>query len=86
MQDQIQLVYCPGCNKLYPGWEVPSVLADHPIHNSTPGISFEGVYVQNDFITTAEEAVLMKGIDEMPWVASQSGRRKQVSFRKCQKS
>lgn len=35
---------------------------------------------QLDFLSENEEADLMKGIDEMPWELSQSGRRKQVYF------
>ena len=33
---------------------------------------------QLDFLSSDEEEILMKGVDEMAWDPSQSGRRKQV--------
>lgn len=73
-----QYVFCPNCNALYKGWDVSEVQLQHPKHNAETGIPFTGVYVQTNFLTTAEEEALMKGVDEMPWQGSQSGRRKQV--------
>lgn len=48
---------------------------DHTNH--TNGIPFSGLLVQTDFINESEEDDLMRGIDEMKWDISQSGRRKQ---------
>ncbi|KAJ6649936.1 Alpha-ketoglutarate-dependent dioxygenase alkB like 4 [Pseudolycoriella hygida] len=70
-------VYCPKCTKLFKGWDVDEVLSDHDNHRSEEGIPFPGVLVKEDFLDENEAANLMKGIDEMPWDASQSGRRKQ---------
>ncbi|XP_046986175.1 alpha-ketoglutarate-dependent dioxygenase alkB homolog 4-like [Schistocerca americana] len=44
---------------------------------------FPGIYTQLDFLTPEEEAILINGIDEMPWDLSQSGRRKQNFGPKC---
>jgi len=46
-----------------------------------------GVYVETNFISEEEENLLCQGIDQIPWVDSQSGRRKQdfgpkVNFKK----
>lgn len=46
-------------------------------HGGRQGHNFPGIYVQYDFITKDELNRLMKGIDEMHWDVSQSGRRKQ---------
>lgn len=46
-------------------------------HGGDPGEDYPGVYIDTQFLSEAEEAELMKGIDEMPWDISQSGRRKQ---------
>lgn len=58
-----------------------AVQRQHPLHNAEPGIPFDGVLVQRNFLNANEERQLMQGIDEMPWVQSQSGRRKQVCYR-----
>lgn len=71
-------VYCPHCNLAWKGWNENSYL-DHPNHTGE-SVTFPGVYIQLDFISELEENVLMKGIDEMPWELSQSGRRKQVKY------
>ncbi|XP_077283915.1 alpha-ketoglutarate-dependent dioxygenase alkB homolog 4 isoform X2 [Arctopsyche grandis] len=68
-------VYCPQCNLAWKGWN-ENIYKEHPNH-SGESISFPGVYIQLDFISELEENALMKGIDEMPWDLSQSGRRKQ---------
>ncbi|XP_041977745.1 alpha-ketoglutarate-dependent dioxygenase alkB homolog 4 [Aricia agestis] len=68
-------VYCPLCNKAWPGWDI-NLYKDHPNHQGTP-IEYSGVYIQLDFISKDEENELMKNIDEVPWDISQSGRRKQ---------
>lgn len=71
-------VFCPHCNKAYPGWD----LQKHPEH-SGDSIDFPGIYIQDDFLSLEEESELIKGIDEMPWDLSQSGRRKQNFGPKC---
>lgn len=58
-------------------------MGQHPDHNGTAGISFGGVYIEKNFLSLSEEQTLMKGIDEMPWQDSQSGRRKQVRTIVC---
>ncbi|CAG5011826.1 unnamed protein product [Parnassius apollo] len=68
-------VYCPFCNKAWPGWEI-DVYKQHPNHIGEP-INYPGIYIQVDFITEDEENELIKCIDEVPWDISQSGRRKQ---------
>ncbi len=44
------------------------------------GIEFSGVTVLHDFISDNEEASLTETVDQSPWLASQSGRYKQVSY------
>lgn len=68
-------VYCPFCNKAWPGWDADSY-KQHPNHEGDP-IDYPGIYIQPDFLSEEEEQELMKNIDEMPWDISQSGRRKQ---------
>ncbi|KAL1394741.1 hypothetical protein pipiens_011738 [Culex pipiens pipiens] len=46
-------------------------------HDGHPGEEYPGVLVALDWVSEDEERALMKGIDEMPWDGSQSGRRKQ---------
>uniref|UniRef100_A0A1L8DFG9 Putative dna n6-methyl adenine demethylase n=1 Tax=Nyssomyia neivai TaxID=330878 RepID=A0A1L8DFG9_9DIPT len=68
-------VFCYKCEKLLPGWDVDEVLRNH--ENHTGGRGFPGILVLPDFVTDAEESLLLRGIDGMPWDISQSGRRKQ---------
>jgi len=42
-------------------------------------LNFPGIHVVTDFVSEAEELELCNAIDRVPWVDSQSGRRKQVS-------
>lgn len=77
MQDKTPYVFCPHCDRLYPGWDVDIVMQQHPEHAGIAGLPFAGVHIQTDFVSVAEESALMQGIDEMPWQTSQSGRRKQ---------
>ncbi|PSN45038.1 Alpha-ketoglutarate-dependent dioxygenase alkB 4 [Blattella germanica] len=79
-KDKNSYVYCPWCNKAWPGWDVK--VDDHPKHVGEP-IEFPGIFIQLEFLSKAEEDVLMKGIDEMAWDPSQSGRRKQNFGPKC---
>lgn len=74
-------VYCPFCNKAWPGW----CLSDYKHHPNHPGspLEYPGVYVELDFLNDDEEARLMRGIDGTPWSLSQSGRRKQNFGPKC---
>lgn len=74
-------VYCPFCNLAYPGWDV-SDYKTHPAHRGSP-LNFAGVYIQQGFLNTSEEAELIDQIDKMPWSLSQSGRRKQNFGPKC---
>ncbi|KPJ07926.1 putative alpha-ketoglutarate-dependent dioxygenase ABH4 [Papilio machaon] len=68
-------VYCPFCNKAWPGWEIDEY-KQHPNHSGEP-INYPGIYIEPDFITASEEEELIKCIDQVPWDISQSGRRKQ---------
>lgn len=68
-------VYCPFCDKAWPGWEIDEY-KQHPHHSGVP-INYPGIYIKPDFITESEEEELIKRIDEVPWDISQSGRRKQ---------
>lgn len=70
--------YCPRCDRIYLGWDTDQVMAEHADgHGGQGGEEYPGVLIQLDFLSEAEERALMKGIDEMPWDVSQSGRRKQ---------
>ncbi|XP_063226084.1 alpha-ketoglutarate-dependent dioxygenase alkB homolog 4 [Bacillus rossius redtenbacheri] len=73
-------VYCPSCNKAWPGWDVNAT--NHPIHTGEP-LDFQGIFIQENFITPAEESLLIEGIDNIQWEKSQSGRRKQNYGPKC---
>uniref|UniRef100_A0AAG5DCR2 Isopenicillin N synthase-like Fe(2+) 2OG dioxygenase domain-containing protein n=1 Tax=Anopheles atroparvus TaxID=41427 RepID=A0AAG5DCR2_ANOAO len=73
-------VYCPLCNKIYPGWDVEKILSEHeavPAHGGASGEDYPGVYIDLDFLSNEEERQLLHGLDELPWDVSQSGRRKQ---------
>lgn len=71
---------CYKCgDRIYRGDDVETILNEHPAH-SNEGLHFPGVYIQTDFISEQEEQLIMRGIDEMPWDISQSGRRKQVNI------
>ncbi|XP_049780620.1 alpha-ketoglutarate-dependent dioxygenase alkB homolog 4-like [Schistocerca cancellata] len=74
-------IYCAFCNKAWEG----SCMKDYKTHSAHEGdaIEFPGIYIQLDFLTPEEEAILINGIDEMPWDLSQSGRRKQNFGPKC---
>ncbi|XP_068629412.1 alpha-ketoglutarate-dependent dioxygenase alkB homolog 4 isoform X2 [Battus philenor] len=68
-------VYCPFCNKAWPGWDI-DIYKQHPDHVGE-AINYAGILIVPEFITELEESKLIQGIDEMPWDISQSGRRKQ---------
>ncbi|XP_076065928.1 alpha-ketoglutarate-dependent dioxygenase alkB homolog 4 [Oratosquilla oratoria] len=75
-------VFCPLCDEMaWPGWELDS-WKSHPNHEGVP-IRFKGVRIVMDFISEAEEEVLLRQLDEVPWDLSQSGRRKQNYGPKC---
>ncbi|XP_064620505.1 alpha-ketoglutarate-dependent dioxygenase alkB homolog 4-like isoform X2 [Lineus longissimus] len=76
-------IYCQDCEK---AWSDLNTLSSHPEH-SGQSINFPGILIMNNFITEEEEQKLVQEIDEIPWVDSQSGRRKQdfgpkVNFKK----
>uniref|UniRef100_A0A182PZD2 Isopenicillin N synthase-like Fe(2+) 2OG dioxygenase domain-containing protein n=1 Tax=Anopheles farauti TaxID=69004 RepID=A0A182PZD2_9DIPT len=79
-QNSESFVYCPRCNKIYPGWDWEKILSEHadtPMHGGTRGEEYPGVYIDLDFLSETEETNLLHGLDELPWDVSQSGRRKQ---------
>ena len=41
-------------------------------------IPFPGVRLVPDFVTKDQETAIVQAVDSVPWVNSQSGRRKQV--------
>ncbi|XP_071633222.1 alpha-ketoglutarate-dependent dioxygenase alkB homolog 4 isoform X2 [Temnothorax longispinosus] len=74
-------VYCPYCDKLSPGWDI-NEYEKHPYHDGNL-IDYPGVYIKLDFLKEDEAEELMKALDDLPWQASQSGRRKQNFGPKC---
>ncbi|CAK9807375.1 Alpha-ketoglutarate-dependent dioxygenase alkB homolog 4 [Anthophora plagiata] len=74
-------VYCPHCEKLWPGWDM-DLYKSHPNHKGT-AIEFPGVYIKLEFLNVHEIKTLMKALEEIPWEISQSGRRKQNFGPKC---
>ncbi|XP_078034252.1 alpha-ketoglutarate-dependent dioxygenase alkB homolog 4 [Augochlora pura] len=74
-------VYCLHCDKAWPGWNV-DLYKNHPNHQGNP-IEFPGVYIKLNFLNNQEIALLMKALNDIPWEASQSGRRKQNFGPKC---
>lgn len=81
-------LYCPQCNLGYEGWRWDPENKDldtwHMSHLSKDSatenhvIHVKGIFVQDCFVTLDEEKYLMDQIDRLPWINSQSGRRKQV--------
>lgn len=69
--------YCSYCNLLWSGWDAYEY-KNHPNHTGT-SYSFDGIFIEHEFITEEEETMLINNLDGMPWDVSQSGRRKQVS-------
>lgn len=67
-------MYCPRRQRLFQGWDSASI---DPTADFYSGIEFPGIYIQLNFLSEAECQEAMKGIDELPWDISQSGRRKQ---------
>lgn len=41
------------------------------------GIPFPGMFVEENFLSPEEGAAVTEGLDDIPWLGSQSGRRKQ---------
>ncbi|XP_011495694.1 PREDICTED: alpha-ketoglutarate-dependent dioxygenase alkB homolog 4 [Ceratosolen solmsi marchali] len=68
-------VYCPDCDKAWPGWEMRSY-EQHPDHYGEP-IEFPGTFIKLNFLNQDESKSLIRDLDSLPWEASQSGRRKQ---------
>ncbi|XP_016842423.1 alpha-ketoglutarate-dependent dioxygenase alkB homolog 4 [Nasonia vitripennis] len=68
-------VYCPECNKAWPGWDM-NLYKQHPRHSGIP-IEFPGTYIKLDFLNQDELKSLVNSLDLLPWEISQSGRRKQ---------
>ncbi|KAI4489902.1 hypothetical protein M0804_004084 [Polistes exclamans] len=81
LQEKSSYVYCPHCDKAWPGWDI-ELYKQHP-HHEGQAINYPGVFIQLDFLNTEETSTLMKLLDELPWEPSQSGRRKQNFGPKC---
>ncbi|KAL5016882.1 hypothetical protein ScPMuIL_006471 [Solemya velum] len=74
-------VYCCKCCRAW-----PDGFGTHPDHNGE-SLKFEGISFYSEFVTPEEETLLYTEIDRIPFVDSQSGRRKQdygpkVNFKK----
>ncbi|XP_076367344.1 alpha-ketoglutarate-dependent dioxygenase alkB homolog 4 isoform X1 [Tachypleus tridentatus] len=83
---QVTYSYCVSCKKGWPGWNTAVITSAHPYHTGNP-FPVEDITVVENFITEEEEQLLVKQIDSIKWVTSQSGRRKQdfgpkVNFKK----
>ncbi|XP_065171766.1 LOW QUALITY PROTEIN: alpha-ketoglutarate-dependent dioxygenase alkB homolog 4-like [Atheta coriaria] len=74
-------VYCPHCNKAWSGWDF-NLYKQHPNHSGT-SIDYPGVYIDLNFLSIEEEQLALSEIENIPWDASQSGRRKQNFGPKC---
>lgn len=79
-------VYCPLCQKCWPGWNVENIVDAHPRHIGE-STGYDGVYLQLNFVSPEEGQFLIEACDAMDWDLSQSGRRKQnfgpkVNFKK----
>lgn len=72
------LVYCSDCKKSF-----VRKFSKHP-HSvdgiDDSGFDFPGIELIPEFVTVDEELEICNSIDQVPWVDSQSGRRKQVSY------
>lgn len=81
LQQQLQQLeswaYCTQCKTFYPGWDTQAVQAAHSEHNLTDSLTLPGIYVQEQFLSSAEGSQLIADLDDLPWDISQSGRRKQ---------
>ena len=66
--------YCSSCNG---AWSDDKDVDCHPAH-SGEFVSFPGIDIISEFVTEAEEQFLCDSIDAGRWIASQSGRYKQV--------
>ncbi|CAB0037631.1 unnamed protein product [Trichogramma brassicae] len=71
----LSYVYCPECNKAWPGWDI-NLYKQHPNHSGIP-IEFPGTVIKLNFLDETERNNLIKDLDSLPWDLSQSGRRKQ---------
>lgn len=69
--------WCIKCQRLYPGWDCSKVQNEHPEHQQNKGLYLPGIYVKDNFLTAEEGLQIMNRLDDLPWVISQSGRRKQ---------
>ncbi|EDV99388.1 alpha-ketoglutarate-dependent dioxygenase alkB homolog 4 [Drosophila grimshawi] len=81
LQQQFQQLdawsYCTQCKRLFAGWDTKAVQAAHPAHNGAESLPLPGILVQEKFLSSTEGVQLMSDLDNLPWVISQSGRRKQ---------
>ncbi|KAL5279576.1 ALKBH4 family protein [Megaselia abdita] len=75
-QSKTPFAFCVSCNMIYPGWDVTEINKEHPNHK-TDGIPFPGMFVEENFLSSQEGDSVTKSLDDIPWIGSQSGRRKQ---------
>ncbi|XP_074642974.1 alpha-ketoglutarate-dependent dioxygenase alkB homolog 4-like [Tubulanus polymorphus] len=79
-----EFVYCNICKNGF--LLTPSCVNKHPDHSDV-SIEFPGIELVEDFIDDIEESKICAEIDQVQWIDSQSGRRKQdygpkVNFKK----
>ncbi|XP_015929932.2 alpha-ketoglutarate-dependent dioxygenase alkB homolog 4 [Parasteatoda tepidariorum] len=65
-EETVVYIYCPYCN-----------LCWSEAGNSVDPLYIDKIALIPDFINKEEESYLVSSIDELPWMPSQSGRRKQ---------
>lgn len=81
LKEKSSYVYCPHCDKAWPGWDI-ELYKQHPHHEGS-SIDYSGVFIKIDFLNNEETSQLVKSLNELPWEPSQSGRRKQNFGPKC---
>lgn len=67
-------LFCEDCAK---AWSED--VNHHPDHKGT-ALHFPGIFIQQEFVSVNEECRISEEIYKIPFVDSQSGRRKQVGL------
>ena len=70
-QERVLYFYCPTCQQAHRDQKL------HPDHGEDC-LNFPGVQIIQDFVSEEEEKHIVEEIYKVPWIVSQSGRRKQV--------
>ncbi|XP_023217459.1 alpha-ketoglutarate-dependent dioxygenase alkB homolog 4-like [Centruroides sculpturatus] len=85
--ENVEYAYCYLCNRAWKNENPYEIAQNHPNHSGEESLTVDGIMLIPDFVTEAEEQNVTKEIDNIPWIPSQSGRRKQdfgpkVNFKK----